>query len=145
MIEGTTRTDPVGTVRRRGDGATVVKVSMGDDTGKGQHVWCWMGPDLEVRWLHHYEVSEWPQADPEKSDAFAELEGAFATVCAERDDRQARLDAALTTGSEDEQDDLTRALTAAESCEAYGWPIVADVLRHEILRVRAALTTDPPA
>lgn len=59
LVERTTRTDPVGTVREHDDGSTAVKVSMGSATGKGQHVWCWMKPNLEVRWLHHYEVAEW--------------------------------------------------------------------------------------
>lgn len=53
------RLDPVGTVREHDDGTTAVKVAMGNDTGKGQHVWCEMTPDLAVRWLHHDEVAEW--------------------------------------------------------------------------------------
>ena len=52
-------TDPVGTVREHDDGSTAVKVAMGNDTGKGQHVWCEMTPDLAVRWLAHDEVAEW--------------------------------------------------------------------------------------
>jgi hypothetical protein len=67
LIYGTTRTDPVGTVREHDDGTTAVKVSMGDDSTKGQHVWCWMSCKLEVRWLHHYDVAEWAVlAAPEK-------------------------------------------------------------------------------
>jgi len=52
-------TDPVGTVREHDDGTTAVKVSMGNETGKGQHVWCEMTPALQVRWLAHDEVAEW--------------------------------------------------------------------------------------
>lgn len=59
MVGDTTRRDPVGTVREHDDGTTAVKVAMGDDTGKGQHVWCWMRPDFEVRWLHHLDVADW--------------------------------------------------------------------------------------
>lgn len=59
MIEHTTRTDPIGTVRGHDDGTTAVKVSMGDHTGKGQHVWCWIDADRQVWWLHHHDVAEW--------------------------------------------------------------------------------------
>lgn len=56
------RTDPVGTVRvQRDTGVWAIKSSMGDDTGKGQHVW--LSPagvvagDTYV--LHHNEVHGW--------------------------------------------------------------------------------------
>lgn len=58
-MTGDPRTDPVGTVRVHDDDRTVVKVSMGDDTGKGQHVWCRMDARLDVRWFHHNEVAGW--------------------------------------------------------------------------------------
>lgn len=68
------RTDPVGTVREREDGARAVKVSEGTGTGKGQHVWCWMTSSLEPRWLHHYEVAPWPVTSrPPAAAAAADL------------------------------------------------------------------------
>lgn len=52
-------TDPVGTVRRDSNGRLAVKTTMGDDTGKGQHVWVVTDEHLERRWLHHNEVNSW--------------------------------------------------------------------------------------
>lgn len=53
------RTDPVGTVRRHESGRTAVKVSMGDDTGKGGHVWVRLDENLESWWMHHADVRNW--------------------------------------------------------------------------------------
>jgi hypothetical protein len=64
------RHDPIGTVRIGRDGRAVVKVSMGDETGKGQHVWVHVTQELEQRWFHHNEVaglaSERPDAGRER-------------------------------------------------------------------------------
>jgi hypothetical protein len=57
------RKDPIGTVRRDRGGRTTVKVSMGDGTGKGQHVWCRMDDNLDVFWNHHVEVAGLPVVD----------------------------------------------------------------------------------
>lgn len=48
---------------------------MGNDTGKGQHVWCWMTPGLTVRWLAHDEVAEWAT---EREARLAELRATIA-------------------------------------------------------------------
>lgn len=72
------RTDPVGTVRQLG-AVTVVKVSMGDNTGKGQHVWCRMDDVVGVRWFHHNEVARW--SSPASDDTTA---ATVADFCAER-------------------------------------------------------------
>ncbi|MGW3992409.1 hypothetical protein ACWEF6_02870 [Amycolatopsis sp. NPDC004772] len=51
--------NPVGTVRRDSNGRVAVKTSMGDHTGKGQHVWVVTDENLDRRWLHHVEVNRW--------------------------------------------------------------------------------------
>lgn len=53
------RTDPVGTVRQDATGRVAVKITMGNDTGKGQHVWVVTDENLERRWFHHVEVARW--------------------------------------------------------------------------------------
>lgn len=53
------RVDPVGTVRRHESGRTAVKVSMGDNTGKGSHVWVRLDENLESWWMHHADVRNW--------------------------------------------------------------------------------------
>ena len=59
-IHGDPRQDPIGTVRSGRDGRAAVKVALGDDTGKGQHVWLHVTDELERRWFHHVEVAGLP-------------------------------------------------------------------------------------
>lgn len=64
MTNDEPRLNPVGTVRRDSNGRLAVKVTMGDDTGKGQHVWVVTDEHLDRRWLHHVEVKDWTVVQP---------------------------------------------------------------------------------
>lgn len=70
------RLDPIGTVRKDSKGRQAVKVSMGDDSGKGQHVWVHTDDHLNHRWFHHVEVGSWTVVQPQ----------AIADFCAARAD-----------------------------------------------------------